>query len=74
MTSDEQETGVKDLSYNLISVIYHATKAATAYETFIKDAEDAGDQDCAQFLRETQQAAKATAQKAQSLLAGHLSK
>jgi len=74
MSHDEQETGVKDLSYNLISVIYHATKAVKSYETFIKDAEEAGDQDCAAFLRESQQAAKQTADKAQTLLAGHLSK
>ena len=74
MSHDEQETGVKDLSYNLISVIYHTTNAVTLYDTFIKDAEEAGDNDCAQFLRETQEAAKEVAKKAQTLLAGHLSK
>ena len=74
MSPDEQETGVKDLNYNLISVIYHATKAVTAYETFIKDAQDEGDQNCAQFLTEAQASTKEIATKAQALLAGHLSK
>ncbi len=73
MSQEEQKTGVRDLSYNLISVIYHTTNAVTLYDTYIRDAEEEGDQECAQFLRETQEAAKKVAQKAQSLLAGHLS-
>lgn len=71
MNEGEQKTGVKDINFNLISVIYHTTQAVTLYDTYIQDAEEAGDQECAQFLRETQQAAKETAQKAQALLVGH---
>ncbi len=68
------KTGVKDVNYDLISVIYHTTKATLLYDQFIGDAEEAGDQELLGFLRETQQAAKTTGQKAQALLAKRLAK
>lgn len=75
MAQDAQsQTGVKDVNYDLISVIYHTTKATLLYDQFIEDADEAGDTELATFLRETQQAAKTTAQKAQAHLAKRLAK
>ena len=70
--SGEQTTGVPDPHFNLISVMYHTLQAATLYDTYIQDAEEAGDQELAQFLRETQTAAKTTGQRAQALLASRI--
>ncbi len=69
-----QKTGVKDANYDLISVIYHTSKATLLYDKFITDADEAGDTELATFLRETQEAAKTTAQKAQEHLAKRLAK
>jgi len=74
MNQDQKETGVSNIHYNLISVIHHTAEAVVRYNAFIKDAEEAGDNECAQFMRDTQSAAKTTAEKAQALLAKHLSK
>lgn len=69
-----QKTGVKDVTYDLISVIYHTTKATLLYDQFIADADEAGDTELATFLRETQEAAKTTGQKAQAHLSKRLAK
>ena len=74
MNHDEKETGIANITYNLIAVIHHTAEGTVQYDAFIKDAEEAGDNDCATFFRETQQAAKTTAEKAQTLLAKHLTK
>ncbi len=75
MANDAQnQTGVKDVNYDLISVIYHTTKATLLYDQFIQDAEKTGDQELLGFLRDTQSAAKTTADKAQALLAKRLAK
>jgi arginine utilization protein RocB len=72
MSSEEQTTGVPDAHFDLISVIYHTLQATTLYDTYIRDAEEAGDEEVAQFLRETQDAAKTTGQKAHALLAARI--
>ncbi len=72
MNQDQKETGIQNIAYNLISVIHHTAEATIRYDAYIKDAEESGDNECAQFFRETQNAAKTTAEKAQTLLAGHL--
>jgi len=72
--ANDSNTGVKDTNYDLISMIYHTTEATLRYNDYIKDAQEAGDQDLAQFFTETQNAAKTTAQKAQEHLAKRLAK
>jgi len=72
--ANDSNTGVKDINYDLISVIYHTTEATLRYNDYIQDAQEAGDQELAQFLTETQNAAKTTAQKAQEHLAKRLAK
>jgi hypothetical protein len=54
MAMSERTTGTRDEHYNIISVLYHALQGAETCGTYLRDAEQAGDQDLAQFFREVQ--------------------
>jgi rubrerythrin len=45
------ETGFDDVTYDLISVQYHALKAGHDYGQYVRDADNAGRQDIADFFR-----------------------
>ncbi len=46
------ETGFDDVTYDLISVQYHALKAGHDYGQYVRDADNAGRQDIADFFRQ----------------------
>ena len=70
MTSHgEQPTGVRDEHYNLVSVLYHALQGAETYQQYVRDAEQAGDQELAQFFRDCQKGDAERAKRAEQLLA-----
>jgi rubrerythrin len=46
------ETGFDDVSYDLISVQYHSLKAGHDYGQYVRDAENAGRNDIAEFFRD----------------------
>lgn len=66
--ANEQATGVRDEHYDLISVLYHATHGAWNYEEYARDAEQAGDNDLAQFFRDVKQQNAERAKRAKELL------
>jgi hypothetical protein len=47
------QTGFADATYDLIAVQYHALKAGHDYGQYVRDAENAGLNDIAQFFRDT---------------------
>lgn len=55
--------------YDLASVLYHALKGAQTYGTYVKDAEQEGDNELAQFFRQVQQEQVMCADKAKQMLA-----
>jgi len=61
-------TGVSDPDFNLVSILYHALQAAQTYDTYIRDAEQQGDSNLAQFLRRMQSEDRNRAQYAMQLL------
>lgn len=65
----DQSTGTRDITYNLVSVIYHALQGVDTYSTYVQDAEAEGDQDLASFFREVQQQNRDTASRAKEMLA-----
>jgi rubrerythrin len=71
--SPTQETGTRDVVYNLISVAYHALQGAETYGVYAQDAEQAGDADAAEYFREAQQEAVQAADRAKTLLKSRLS-
>ena len=70
MTEDygERTTGTRDEHYNLISVLYHALHGAENCDRYASDAEIAGDEHLAAFLREGQGMQTALAERAKDLL------
>ncbi len=56
-----------DIVYNLVSIQYHALKAADLYDTYLADA-DAEHAEVADFIRECQQHDAWRAQRAHELL------
>ncbi|MCR3750760.1 acyl carrier protein [Lentzea californiensis] len=57
------ETGFDDVTYDLISVQYHALKAGHDYGQYVRDADNAGRQDIADFFRSVMEEDSARAQK-----------
>ncbi|GAA2447658.1 acyl carrier protein [Streptomyces macrosporus] len=45
------ETGFSDVAYDLISVQYHALKGGHDYGQYVRDAENAGKNEIADFFR-----------------------
>jgi rubrerythrin len=72
MTTGDKVTGVRDEHYNLVSILYHALQGAETYDTYISDAEAAGDQELAQFFRQVQEEERQRAARAKELLGRRL--
>ena len=58
-----------DTTYNLISVMYHTLQGCETYEKYAQDAEQAGQQEIAQFFRETGRQFEQCAEHGKRLLA-----
>ncbi len=68
MAGEEQQTGTQDEQYNLISALYHLLKGASTSEQYIADAQEAGDQELAQFFKDWQDEQRNFAERAKNLL------
>lgn len=67
------KTGTSDVTFDLVSILYHALQVAETYDQYIKDAEQGGDSDLAQFFQDTKEENSRRAERAKQLLAKHLS-
>jgi rubrerythrin len=67
-------TGMTDVTYNLVSILYHALQGAETYDQYISDAEQKNDKDLAQFFRDTKEENQRRADRAKQLLAQRLVK
>ncbi|MCA2320899.1 hypothetical protein JF732_12480 [Mycobacterium intracellulare] len=65
-------TGTKDKNYNLIWYIEKCLDNALRLETYIQDAERAGDKDVAELFRKAQSDSRKGAEMAEQLLAKRL--
>src|SRR5918993_3559921 len=66
------QTGVRDATYNLISVVYHALQGAETYKMYEEDVERTQDNELASFFRQCHEDEKRRAQRGKELLAQHL--
>jgi hypothetical protein len=62
-------THTSNPQYDLASILYHALKGAQTCDTYVKDAEQGGDNELAQFFRQVQQEDVSRANKAKEMLA-----
>ncbi len=70
--SSSEDTGTRDVAYNLVSILYHALQGAEVYDQYIRDAEQQGNQDLAQFFRDTKEEDRRRADRAKQLLGQQL--
>jgi len=63
------ETGFSDVVFDLISVQYHSLKAGHDYGQYVRDAENAGHADIADFFREVMKEDSNRARRAHEFLA-----
>jgi rubrerythrin len=69
-----QVKGTHDITYNLISAIYHSLQGAETYQTYEGDAKEIGDQEAASFFNEAQESNRRLAERAKALLGSRLGK
>jgi rubrerythrin len=74
MTSNTGNTGTRDVTYNLVSILYHALQGAETYDQYIQDAEQGGNQDLAQFFRDVKEQNRQRADRAKQLLGQRLNR
>jgi hypothetical protein len=72
MSTSKGSTGTPDITYNLISIAFHALQGAETYDQYIQDAQQAGDQELAQFFQQVKQENAQRANRAKELLAKQL--
>jgi hypothetical protein len=72
MAGEEQQTGTQDEHYNLLSALYHLLKGASTSEQYIEDAQEAGDQELAQFFKDWQEEQRHFAERAKNLLGSRM--
>jgi hypothetical protein len=73
--TNDKDTGTAetDENYDLVSVLYHCLKAADACTQYIADAEDAGDDELAEFFESARLVQNRLAGEARELLAERMS-
>jgi hypothetical protein len=65
----ERATGTPNTIYDLASVLYHTLEAGASYDQYVRDAEEAGDQELVEFFRVLRDEDSRRADYAQELLA-----
>ena len=68
---ETQQTFMSNSHYDLVSLLYHALQEAQSCSAYIRDAEQEGQQELAQFFRTTQHEANRRALHIQHLLDQH---
>ena len=68
----EKQTGTSDLTYNLISVLYHALQGGETYAMYARDAQHTGDHKSAEFFQQLVEEERSRAERARKLLKAQL--
>ncbi|MDT7690057.1 MAG: hypothetical protein QOJ70_2514 [Acidobacteriota bacterium] len=66
------DTGTRDNTYDLVSIIYHSLQGAETTAMYIADTQQEHCQECGQFFRETKEEYERRADRAKQLLTKHL--
>lgn len=69
MAESERATGTPDTIYGLSSVLFHALEGGASYAQYIQDAEEAGDQELADFFIQVRDEDSMRADEAQRMIA-----
>ena len=72
MTDDKTITGTSDITYNLVSALYHCLEGAKTYHKYLADAEQGEDPELVEFFRGACEEECRRAEAAKQLLAARL--
>ena len=64
----QTQTTTPNHVYDLVSVLYHALESTTTNQKYVKDAQQAGNNDLVQFFQQIQQEDQKRADRAKQLL------
>lgn len=70
--ASEAKTGTRDVTFNLVSNLYHSLQAADVCEQYIRDAREDGDRELEEFFRDCQEQNRDLAERAKNLLSAKL--
>lgn len=68
----QTSTGASNVIYDIVSSLYHELETASTTQQYIRDAQQAGDNELVQFFQKVEQDHRQCAQQAQQLLAQRL--
>jgi rubrerythrin len=66
--ANETSGGTRDVTYNLVSVIYHALQGSDTYHVYARDAEKEGDEELSSFFRDVAHQNQQVAEQAKEML------
>jgi hypothetical protein len=70
MQQSKGNTGTRDVTFNLVSIMYHALQGAETIDQYVGDADQGGsNDDLAQFFQETKEEYSRRADRTKELLA-----
>ncbi|HKG14732.1 MAG TPA: hypothetical protein VKB12_15505 [Pyrinomonadaceae bacterium] len=70
--NSQGDTGTRDITYDLVSVIYHALQGAETTALYIADARQEGNNELEQFFTQAKDEYQSRADRAKQLLTTHL--
>jgi len=73
MEQSKGNTGTRDVTFDLVSIMYHALQGAETIDKYVGDADQGVNDELAQFFRETKEEYGRRADKAKELLAREMS-
>lgn len=68
MSQQPQQTPISNEQFDLVSALYHLMDGAQTYGTYIRDAEQANDQEVAQCFRDMKQQSEQDIEKLRGLV------
>jgi hypothetical protein len=72
MSNEERATNTSNAYFDLVSVLYHSLEGARTYAIYVRDAQNAGDQELAQFFSQRQQEEVNCADRAKQMLSSRI--
>lgn len=72
--NSQGNTGTRDVTYDLMSVVYHALQGAETTAMYIDDAKQEGNEEAERFFREVKEEYQRRAERGKELLTTHLGK
>jgi rubrerythrin len=72
MSNEERATNTSNAYFDLVSVLYHSLEGARTYAIYVRDAQNSGDQELAQFFSQRQQEETNCANQAKQMLSSRI--